>query len=216
MTEPRVVTTGEAVAEAVATATPGTRIPVEVRLAVDDPFAAYRRARDGPGGAFLETTGGQAGWGYFGVDPVERLTVRTPAEPIDPGEESATLAALEGILDGTDLPSTRPDAIDGAPVPVPCGAIGWLSYDVARELETLPETTVDDRGLPRLELAVFDRLAAWETPADGPVTLRITACPRLGARHPDGDEPLADPDAIYERGRERALELAAAIRRGEE
>ena len=61
---------------AVAAAAPdGARVPVELRVAVDDPFAAYRRARDGPGGVFYETTGGQSGWGYFGVDPAERLTV---------------------------------------------------------------------------------------------------------------------------------------------
>ncbi|MFC3956836.1 anthranilate synthase component I family protein [Halovivax cerinus] len=223
MTEPRVVTTLEAVRAAAAAASPGTRIPVEVRLTVDDPFDAYRRARDGPGGAFLETTGGQAGWGYFGVEPVERLTVRDPAEPIEPSADSPTLAALDGVLGGESL--ARPPEDDS--VPYPCGAIGWLSYDVALELEALPNDAVDDRGLPRLELAVFDRLAAWTAPVDGPVTLRISACPRLEREEPSagGAEtapatrdtaPDGDPAAtLFERGRERALELATAIRDGD-
>ncbi|MFC6769332.1 anthranilate synthase component I, partial [Natrinema soli] len=89
MSDPRVVTTldsfcaaardrerDESDANHAASSTPpGYRTPVEARISVSDPFLAYRRARDGDGSAFLETTGGQPGWGYFGVDPVDRLTV---------------------------------------------------------------------------------------------------------------------------------------------
>jgi len=199
MTDPHVVTTLEAF-EAAATEVPSTtRVPVELHLPVSDPFDAYRRARDGPGGAYLETTGGQSGWGYFGVDPIDRLTVSPDATLRGAGDDAPTLAALEGVLDGADL--LRGDCS----VPYPCGAIGWLSYDIARELEDLPGSAEDDRGLPRLEVAVYDRLAAWEEPRDGETTLRITACPRVGD----------DPKAAYERARGRALELATRIRDGE-
>ncbi|WP_336363037.1 aminodeoxychorismate synthase, component I [Halalkalicoccus salilacus] len=173
------------------------RIPIECRLPVDDPFEAYGRARDDEGGSYLETTGGQSGWGYFGVDPVERLRIGSDAVAIDGG--SASLSALEGLLDGESL------IRDDCTVPYPCGAIGWLSYDVAREFETLPDDTTDDRGLPRVDLAVYDRLAAWEEPRGGETTLRITACPRI-----DGD-----PEDAYERGRRRALALADRIRGGD-
>ncbi|AGB33048.1 para-aminobenzoate synthase component I [Natrinema pellirubrum DSM 15624] len=221
MSDPRVVTTLDSFRAAACDPEPGAstprdapatrtgrRVPVEVRLTVDDPFAAYRRARDGEGDAFLETTGGQPGWGYFGVDPVDRLTVGPDAVPRAEGD-SPTLAALEGLL------ATERLARGDCDVPYPCGAVGWLSYDVARELEALPESAVDDRGLPRLEAAVYDRLAAWEAPVDGETTLRITACPRVGTD--DADEAPAD-DAIesaYERGRERALDLAERIREGD-
>ncbi|MFC6717401.1 aminodeoxychorismate synthase, component I [Natrialbaceae archaeon GCM10025810] len=211
----------------------GVRVPVEVRCAVDDPFLAYRRARtdDEPGRAFLETTGGQRGWGYFGVDPIERVTVsedavtwrRTSGAETDAGvrTESPTLAALEGLLAGETLVRGECD------VPYPCGAVGWLSYDVARELEDLPASAVDDRGLPPLEVAVFDRFAAWVSGADGSstdgreqtvdgnrngdgVTLRITACPRV-----DRDATDADLEAAYEHGRRRALDLATAALEGD-
>jgi anthranilate synthase component 1 len=192
------ITTEASFAGTAADAPPGARVPVELRVPVEDPFVAYRRARTEAGdGVYLETTGGQEGWGYFAVDPVERLRVGAEATARD--GTSPTMAAIDGLLERERL--VRGDCT----VPYPCGAFGWLSYDVARELESLPGTTVDD-GLPRLQLGVFDRVAAWEEPRDdGPTTLRVTACPVV-----DGD-----PAAAYERGHERALALATAVRAGD-
>ena len=219
MDHPRIVTTESNFVETARRADPTARVPVEVRVPVTDPFLAYRRARSGfdrdrtgesggsqsgsrrSDGVYLETTGGQSGWGYFAVDPVTRLQVGPTLESVDEVESSPSLAELAGLLEGETL--VRGDC----DVPYPCGAFGWLSYDVARELERLPETTVDDRGLPRLQLGVFDCVAAWEEPrAEGETTtLRITACPRVGD----------DPAAAYERGRKRALALAAAVTSGD-
>ncbi|WP_430505202.1 anthranilate synthase component I family protein [Haloparvum sp. PAK95] len=210
--------------EAAADAPAGARVPVELRTTVADPFDAYRRARDGPGGVFLETTGGQSGWGYFGVDPVERVQVSSDAVVADTGErtgdyrrDAPTLAALDGVLAGEDL--VRGDC----DVPYPCGALGWLSYDVARELEDLPGSSegdhsevsgaVDDRGLPRLQLAVFDRLVAWECPTEGEVTLRVTCCPEIPAGADDRtSDALAD---CYDEAVARAESLIERIRAGE-
>jgi anthranilate synthase component 1 len=191
---PVVVTTPAAFADAASQAEAPVRVPVEVRLTVSDPFEAYRRVR-GDASAYLATTGGQSGWGYFGVDPVEMLTVGP--------DDGPALAALGSFL--ADKRLARGDCT----VPYPCGAIGWLSYDVARELESLPEQARRDRDLPRLQLAHYDRLVAWVEPRDGDVTLHITACPTV--------ERLADDEAVreaYDRGRERALDLAERIEAG--
>jgi len=178
----------------------GARVPVEYRIPVADPFRAYRRARPGPGGVYLETTGGQSGWGYFATDPVSRLQVGPSLEPVGDADPSPSIAELAGLLDREAL------ARGGCDVPYPCGAFGWLSYDIARELEDLPETTVDDRGLPRLQVGVYDRVAAWEEPrGDGETILRVTACPRVAG----------DPGTAYERGRERALDLVERVRAGD-
>ena len=221
MDEPRVLTTRSAFAETAHEAPRAARVPVEVRVAVDDPFVAYRRVRgssdDGneiasgeselvdrrsakrTDGVYLETTGGQAGWGYFATDPIFRLQVGDALEPVGDAAPSPSLAELAGLLDRESL------VRGGCDVPYPCGAFGWLSYDIARELESLPDTTVDDHGLPRLQLGVFDRVAAWEAGAASETTLRVTACPRVGD----------DPAAAYERGRERALDLARAAVTGD-
>jgi anthranilate synthase component 1 len=176
----------------------GARIPVEVRTTVSDPVRAYRRAREGRGGAVLETTGGQSGWSYFGVDPIDRLTI-SPNAVSESGAPS--LSALQGLLDGEQL--VRGECA----VPYPCGAIGWLSYDIAREIESLPDQTIDDRSLPRLQVAVYDTLVSWEEPRDDEVTLRITCCPRI-----DAD---ADIEAWYDRAKGRALDLAKRLHSGD-
>ncbi|MUV91152.1 anthranilate synthase component I, partial [Halapricum sp. CBA1109] len=186
--EPR-VHTDRAVFDRLASDAPaGARVPVAVHCTVPDPFDAYRRARRGrgDGGVYLPTTGGQSGWGYFGVDPVAMVSA---------GPEDSALDRLAATVGEEHL--VRGDCA----VPYPCGAVGWLSYDVAREIESLPDSAARDRDFPRLQLGVYDRLAAWEEPrGEGPTTLYVTACPRVGA-----DE---DPAAAFDRGRRRALELA--------
>ncbi len=196
MVRPRVLTARAEFERVAAEAAPTDRIPIELGVDIDDPFLAYRRARDGPGGCFLETTGGRPGWGYFGVDPVDRLRVGPDA--VTREGDSPTLAALSGLLSGESLRH------GDCEVPFPCGAIGWLSYDVARELESIPETTRDDRGLPHLDVAVFETLAAWDATEEEP-TLRITACPVVGE----------DPDAAYDRGLASARELARRATEGD-
>ncbi len=196
MSEPRVVT-GRASFRETATASPdGARVPVEVTVEVADPFEAYRRARDGRGGVYLGTSGGRSGWGYFGVGP-DRIVETSP------GDEA--LATLDSVVDEQSL------ARGDCEVPYPCGVIGWLSYDIAREIESLPGSTTRDRDLPRMQLGVYDRLVAWREPRGQPTTLHVSACPRIG----DASDAFADLDEAYAHGRERALNLADGILDGD-
>ncbi|WP_251342616.1 aminodeoxychorismate synthase, component I [Haloplanus halophilus] len=182
---PRIETSLDAFRAAADGASPSTRVPVEVRID-RDPFEAYRRARREAPSVFFETSGGRPGWGYFGVDP-----------------DFVREVDGEGVLDAiTELVDTESLVRGDCEVPYPGGFFGWLSYDAVREIEDLPETTVDDRGLPRLQLARYTCLAAWRA---GESTLRIVATPRVGD----------DPDAAYERGLARATALAEAARTGD-
>lgn len=59
-----VVTKKESFVETAASAPPNARIPVEIRITVSDPFEAYHPAREHDSdGFYLETTGGQTGYG---------------------------------------------------------------------------------------------------------------------------------------------------------
>ncbi|GAB6879022.1 aminodeoxychorismate synthase, component I [Halorubrum gandharaense] len=222
-----VYTDRERFREVADTAPAGARVPVELRVTVEAPFDAYRRARDGPGGVFYETTGGQSGWGHFAVDPESRLTVSADAVVADrqvatadspTGDyrrETPTLSALDGLL--ADETLVRGDC----DVPYPCGVFGWLSYDAARELEDFPPASpngpgaVDDRGPPRLQVAAFDRVASWECPVpdegDEPVTLRVTVCPRIPGENAESDAL----DACYDEAVARGETLVERIREGD-
>ena len=168
------------------------RVPAELAVPVDDPYAAYRRVRDDEGSVYLETTGDQDGWGYFATEPIDRI------ERL-PGDEGDSLGTLDDRLRTERLARGECD------VPYPCGAFGWLSYDVARETEDLPDTTTDDRGLPRLQFAVYDRVAAWRSSEDAPgITLRVTSCPRVA--------PGDDVRAAYERAVAHAGDLVGGVR----
>lgn len=197
MIEINTITEKESFTETAASAPPKARVPVEVCITVPDPFEAYRRARKRDAdGFYLGTTGGQSGWGYFGIEPVERLQVNENAMSCD--ASSPSIETIDSLL-------TREQLVRGdCDVPYPCGAFGWLSYDISRELEDLPAMTIPD-ALPRLQLGVFDRVAAWEEPRDGDVQVHVTACPVVGE----------SPTVAYEEGRTKAMELAETALHGD-
>jgi anthranilate synthase component 1 len=197
MSEIKTITEKESFVETATSAPSGARVPVEVRIIVSDPFEAYRRARThDTEGFYLETTGGQSGWGYFGVEPVKCLQVG--ADATSRNASSPSIETIDSLLDCEQL--VRGDCT----VPYPCGAFGWLSYDITQELEDLPATTISD-GLPRLQLGVFDCVAAWNEPHDSNVQIHVTACPVVEE----------SPTAAYQEGRETATALAKAALHGD-
>jgi len=197
MREAGVATDRATLRTAVADAPAAARAVVEARLPVDDPFDAYRRARGDDPAFHFETTGGSDGWGYFGVSPESMLRVEA-------GEDGA-LDALQAEIEG-DLVRA------GCDVPHPGGLFGWLSYDVARELEALPDATTDDRGLPRLQFGVYPTVAAWREPFEPGDDLRLVAAVPLDDRDADS---TADADAAFDAGVERVLALADRIQSGD-
>ncbi|AWB26871.1 anthranilate synthase component I family protein [Halococcoides cellulosivorans] len=210
MTGVAVRTERDAFCRLAADASAGARIPVVGTVSVADPFRAYRRTRTAADtGVYLET-GQTDGWGYFGVDPSERIQIDAPAavRAVDDAAtdrtgrpsagDSPTLWALDGLLEGETL--VRGDC----EIPYPCGWVGWLSYDIARELEALPGETDDLRALPRAVLHRYDGWAAWKSGDGEHTTLSLTACPQVGD----------DPDAAYDRAVDRIEGLATAATTG--
>ena len=180
------------VRDAARAASSDARVVVTAETPADDPFEAYRCARGDDPSFYYETTGGSDGWGYFGVSPRDVLTVAP--------DEDGALDVLAGHV-GTEV--VRGDC----EIPHPGGLFGWLSYDVARELEDLPSDAVDDRRLPQLQLGVYPVVAAWREPFEVGDSIQFVANVSL-AEH-------ADADAAFDAGRDAVDDIAARVRNGD-
>ncbi|MDH3754223.1 MAG: anthranilate synthase component I [Acidimicrobiia bacterium] len=129
------------------------------------PVAAFARVvRDQPG-FLLESVEHGERWSRFsfiGRNPLATLTARGravdlqgsmhPDVPLDRG----ILAALEAILDTYRSPS-----LADLP-PLHGGLMGYLGYDVVREVEHLPDVPHDDLGLPDAVLSIIGQLAVFD------------------------------------------------------
>jgi anthranilate synthase component 1 len=101
-------------------------------------------------------------WSFVGRRPAVTLVARggrltadapLPAEvPLDRG----ALAAVEGLLAAYRSPS-----LPELP-PLHGGLVGYLGYDIVREVERLPNVPPDDLGNPDAVLSVIGELAAYD------------------------------------------------------
>ena len=145
-----------------------TVVPVwrEMVSDLETPVAAFLKLAQGDGPAFLlESVEHADAWGRFsfvGRDPSLVLVARDgridasgslpPGVPLDRG----VLAAVEALLGVYRSPT-----IPGLP-PLHGGIVGYLGYDVVREVERLPSPPPDDLGLPDAVLSVIGHVAAFD------------------------------------------------------
>ncbi|MEZ5177014.1 MAG: anthranilate synthase component I [Acidimicrobiales bacterium] len=147
-----------------------TVVPVWRELLADlvTPVAAFARlTRDGePGFLFESVEHGErwSRWSFVGRRPAATLVSRpgSPVEvvggplPEDVPLDRGILAAVEAIL-----ATYRSPASDDLP-PLHGGLVGYLGYDVVREVEHLPDVPTDDQGLPEAVLSIVGELAAFD------------------------------------------------------
>ena len=124
---------------------------------------------EGPG-FLLESVEGGERWGrysFIGRNPLAVVTARAPwsAPPLArPGRQHrrrgdrqhGILSALESILEAFE----SPDLADLPPLHA--GLVGYLGYDVVREVEHLPYVPEDDLGHPDAIVALIGELAAFD------------------------------------------------------
>ena len=82
------------------------------------------------------------------------------------------------------------------------GAVGYLSYDWARSLETIPSLATDDAGLPHLQFAFMDLVVAVDHQSH---RLYLIFCPPLSRFRAEPREKL------YREGVDRLAELEARL-----
>jgi anthranilate synthase component 1 len=144
-----------------------TVVPVWTELLADleTPVAAFAKLVGDRTGFLLESVEHGERWARFsfvGRDPSATLELRDgrivtegvlpEGIPLDRG----MLAALEALL-----ARYRSPVIPDLP-PLHGGVMGYLGYDVVREVERLPNAPVDDRGLPDAVMSVIGSLAAFD------------------------------------------------------
>lgn len=144
-----------------------TVVPVWTELLADleTPVAAYTKlVGDGPG-FLLESVEGAERWARFsfvGRNPSATLVLRDGVVELDGAlpegipTDQGILAAMEVLLEAYSSP-----AFEDLP-PLHGGMMGYLGYDVAREVEHLPDVPTDDRGYPDAVMSVIGSLAAFD------------------------------------------------------
>ncbi len=142
-------------------------VPVWTELLADleTPVAAYAKLVGDGEGFLLESVEHGERWSRFsfvGRNPSATLIARggeievvgklAASIPLDQG----ILMAIEALLNVYRAPSL-PDL-----PPLQSGLVGYLGYDIVREVERLPDVPPDDRHLPDAVLSVIGSLAAFD------------------------------------------------------
>jgi anthranilate synthase component I len=157
-------------------------VPVTRRLLADSETAVgvYRKlAGNRPGTVLLESAEQGKRWARYSFVGVRSAGVLTERD----GRTEWLGDSVPGLTD--DLPDDplaavrtmarrmRTPRVEGLP-PLTGGLVGYLGYDVVRRLERLPETSVDDLGMPELAMMLVTDLAVLDH-TDGTVLLIANA-----------------------------------------
>src|SRR5581483_1428969 len=118
---------------------------------------------DGDGFLFESVEGGER-WGrysFVGRQPLATLTARGRSVTATgqlglTSSERGILAAVEDLVTRFESPN-----LGGLP-PLHGGLVGYLGYDVVREVEHLPGVPRDDLGHPDADLVVIGQFAAFD------------------------------------------------------
>jgi len=186
-----------------------TVVPVWVELLADleTPVAAFAKLVGDGQGFLLESVENGERWGRFsfvGRRPVATLTLRdglvtvAGSPDVDVPRDRGMLAALEALLATYKAPELA------ALPPLSGGLMGYLGYDVVREVERLADAPPDDRGLPDGVMSMIGSLAAFDHWRQR-VTL-IESVPIHG-------ETAASLDALYDAAVVRVHEAVADLGR---
>ena len=189
-------------------------VPVwtEVLGDLETPVSAFLKLVDDGPGFLLESVENGERWSRFsfiGRDPVATLVLRGETLDIEgtlgamvPTDEGI-LGALEALLDS----HSSPDIADLPPLHG--GIVGYLGYDVIREVEHLPDAPLNDHGMPDAVMSIIGSLAAFDHWRQR-IYLIESVVTRDEAGHPLSEaDLLAARDAAIDAVKTSAQRLAA-------
>jgi anthranilate synthase component I len=179
-------------------------IPVYRQLTGDGltPVSAFRRIeRSAPSFLFESVIGGEkvGRFSFLGTEPFLKFEARgAEVTIVETGREGEArrfacpdpFAELERVLR-----QYRAAPMAGLPR-FAGGAVGFAAYDAVRYTENLPDVPPDDRGLPDLSFALYDRMVLFDHIRK---TILVVAQAHVG--------PGRDPEAAYRDACDRVDEL---------
>jgi len=200
----------------------GMLVPVYRRLVCDSltPVSAFHKIDSGRCACLFESVVGGEKVGRYS------FLAADPFFEIEAYGGRVTITSCTGVsASGAPLPSARSyeaanpmdelrrhvealRAVHLPELPPFCaGAVGYAGYDTVRYFERLPNAPADDRQVPDLAFAFYDRMVVFDNVAK---TIVVVAMARL-------DRPGATVESAYEDARRRvdALVEQLAARRGD-
>jgi anthranilate synthase component 1 len=182
-----------------------TVVPVWRELLADfvTPVSAFARLVDDGPGFLLESVDRGERWSrysFVGRHPLATLVAQDGGVEVRGGTIEG-LPTDQGVLGAIDwlLGAYRTPPLPDLP-PLHAGLMGYLGYDVVREVERLPGAPADDRGLPDAMVSIIGELAAFDH-WNQQVTLIASVAIPAGA-----DDAVLDE--VYDYGVERVEALA--------
>jgi anthranilate synthase component 1 len=141
-------------------------VPVWCEVVADTltPVAAFANLVGDDDGFLFESVEGGERWGrysFVGRRPLATLTARGTS--VAAAGRLGIASSDEGILSAIEdlLSRFRSPTLEGLP-PLYGGLVGYLGYDVVREIERLPTAPPDDLGHPDASLVVIGQFAAFD------------------------------------------------------
>ncbi|HLI15277.1 MAG TPA: anthranilate synthase component I [Acidimicrobiales bacterium] len=185
-----------------------TVVPVHEELVADEltPVGAFAQVVGGGEGFLLESVehAGRLGrFSFLGRAPLATLVARGRHVEVASGQVPAAVPLDSGILDCLEalLERYRSPRDDGLP-PLHGGIVGYLGYDVVREIERLGPPPRDDLGFPDAVVSVIGDLVAFDHWRSRAVLIANVVLP----------ERARASEAMLRRGYEAARARLAALR----
>ena len=181
-------------------------VPISCEIVADTltPVAAFLHAVGDEPGFLLESVEGGERWGrysFVGRAPLATISARDrhveTSGRLEVPTREGVLATLEAVLEAYHQP-----VLPELP-PLYSGLVGYLGYDVVREIERLEDVPADDEGFPDALLAVIGQVAAFDHWRQ-----RVVLVDNVAVGDDRSPPALA---AVYEGARERLAQFARDI-----
>ncbi len=156
-------------------------IPVYRRLVSDTltPVSAFHKIDSGGSACLFESViGGEkvGRYSFLAAEPFLVLSASGSTVTVSDGEETRKYTAADPLEELRRLLNEPKAALLPELPPFGGGAVGYAGYDVVRYVEDLPNAPEDDRGLPDLSFAFYDRMIVFDNISK---TMYVVATARL-------------------------------------